>query len=167
MVSRINKTRSRRGVTLVGTLVAVVILLIALIGTSTFRYTAALDGRRADAQTTAARVALLLCESWRGLSGDATLDPIQLAAEDFEVGPSSWDGHVTPDGFTLLGNYEISMDSGDPDGLAYYATLSWNDVQPGLRALNINVAWAQRSESTEGAKNVDKSYTLTAYTQVY
>ena len=54
--------------------VAVVILLIALIGTSTFRYAAALDGRRADAQTTAARAALLLCESWRGLNGDATLD---------------------------------------------------------------------------------------------
>ena len=152
---------------MVGTLVAVVILLIALIGTSTFRYTAAFDGRRADAQTTAARVALLLSESWRGLSGDATLDPIQLAAGDFEVSASSWGGHVTPAGFTLLGNYEIVMDTGDPDGLVYYATLSWNDVQPGLRALNINVAWAQRSETAKGAENVDKSYALTVYTQVY
>ena len=167
MVSRTCRTRSRRGVTMVGTLVAVVILLIALIGTSTFRYTAALDGRRADAQTTASRVALLLAETWRGLNGDSTLDPIQLAAGDFEVSASSWDGHVTPDGFTLLGNYEIVMDAGDPDGLVYYATLSWNDVQAGLRALNINVEWAQRSETTEGAKNVDKSYALTVYTEVW
>ncbi|HEC03536.1 MAG TPA: hypothetical protein ENI81_08365 [Phycisphaerales bacterium] len=167
MVSRTGGSESRPGVTLVGTLVAVVILLIALVGTSTFRYTAALDGRRADAQTTAARVALLLCESWRGLNGDETHDPIQLAAGDFGVSRSSWDGHVTPDGYTLLGNYEIVMDDGDPDGMAYYATLSWNDVQPGLRALNINVAWAQRSETAAGARNVDKSYTLTAYTQVY
>lgn len=167
MVPHASKTRSHRGVTLLDTLVAVVILLIALIGTSTFRYTAALDARRADAQTTAARVALLLCESWRGLSGDATLDPIQLATGDFGVSASSWDGHVTPAGFTLLGNYEIVMDSGDPDGLVYYATLSWNDAQPGLRALNVNVAWAQRSETAEGAENVDKSYALTVYTQVY
>ncbi len=167
MIPNASKTRPRRGVTLISTLIAVVILLIALIGTSTFRYTAALDGRRADAQTTAARVALLLSESWRGLGGDASLDPLQLAAGDFTVSKSTWDGHVTPDGFTLLGNYEIVMDSGDPDGLAYYATLSWNDVQPGLRALNVNVAWAQRSETAEGAKNVDKSYALTTYTQVY
>lgn len=166
MAARSHKMRSRRGVTLVGALVAVVILLMALIGTSTFRYAAALDGRRADAQTTAARVALLLCESWRGLNGDATLDPTQLAAGDFGVSQSDWGGHVTPDGFTLLGNYEIVMDTGDPDGMSYYATLSWNDVQPGFRALNVNVAWAQRSESVEGAKNVDKSYALTVYTEV-
>ena len=159
------KTRNSRGVTLVGAMVAVVVLLIALIGTSTFRYCAALDGRRADAQTTASRVALLLCESWRGLNGDANFDPIQLATGDLSFSQSSWNGHVTPDGFTLLGNYETVMESGDPDGLAYYATLSWNDEQPGLRALNINVAWAQRSETTEGAKNVDKSYALTVYVE--
>ena len=51
-------------------MVAVTILLIALIGTSTFRYAAALDGRRAGTQTTAARVALTLCESWRGVKGN-------------------------------------------------------------------------------------------------
>jgi len=165
MTRRKSKTRVRRGVTLVGTLIAVVVLLIALIGTSTFRYSAALDGRKADAQTTASRVALLLCESWRGLSGDTAFDPIQLGSGDLEIGQSSWNGHVTPDGYTLLGNYEIVMDSGDPDGLAYYATLSWNDVQSGLRALNINVEWAQRSETTEGAKNVDRSYALTVYAE--
>ncbi len=164
MVSRTGKTGSRRGVTLIGTLVAVVILLIALIGTSTFRYTAALDARRSDAHTTAARVALLLCESWRGLNGDETHNPIQLAGGDFEISQSSWNGHVTPDGYTLLGNYEIVMDSRDPDSFDYYATLSWSDVQPGLRALNISVAWAQRNETAESARNVDKSYALTVYT---
>jgi len=165
MIAGICKTRALRGVTLVGALVAVVVLLIALIGTSTFRYAAALDSRRANAQITAARAALLLCESWRGLKGDETHDPIQLAGGDFEVKASTWSGHVTPDGYTLLGNYEIVMDSTDADSFNYYATLSWEDVKAGLRALNVNVAWAQRSESEEGAKNVDKSYVLTVYTQ--
>lgn len=165
MFPRARKIRIRRGVTLVGTLVAVVVLLIALIGTSTFRYSAALDGRRADAQITAARTALVLCESWRGLKGDETYDPIQLAGGDFEVKASSWSGHVTPDGYTLLGNYEIVMDSTDADSFNCYATLSFKDVEDGLRALNINVAWAQRSDSEKNAKNVDKSYVLTIYAQ--
>ena len=167
MITRARKIRARRGVTLVGTLVAVVVLLIALIGTSTLRYSAALHGRRADAQITAARVALMLCESWRGLDGDETHDPIQLAGGDFDVKKSSWGGHVTPDGYTLLGNYEIVMDSTNADSFNYYATLSWQDVKAGLRALNIDVAWAQRIESEKGAKNVDKSYVLTVYTQTY
>ena len=70
MVSTTHRTRSCRGVTMIGAMVAVVILLIALIGTSTFRYTAALDSRRADAQTTASRVALLLAENRSLFSGD-------------------------------------------------------------------------------------------------
>ena len=167
MVSKKRKNRSCRGVTMIGAMVAVVVLLIALIGTSTFRYTAALDGKKADAQTTASRIALLLCESWRGLNGDTTLDPMLLAAGDLQITPSLWDSHVTPAGFTLLGNYEIVMDTGDPDGLKYYTTLSWNDVQPGLRALNINVSWAQRTETAKRAANVDKSYALTVYAQTY
>jgi Tfp pilus assembly protein PilV len=160
MVSTAHKFRSRRGASLVDTLVAVIILLIALIGTTTFRYGAALGGRQAGARTSAARVALLLCESWRGLNGDETYDPIQLAGGNFQITESSWSGHLTPSDFTPLGNYEIVLDSSDPDGPRYYATLSWKDVQSGLRALNVSVAWAQRSER---ADDPDKSYGLTVY----
>jgi len=149
---------------LIGTMVAVAILLIALIGTSTLRYSAALDGRRARAQTGAARVALALCESWRGVDGVETYDPTELAVADMSIGESSWDGHSTPDDFTLLGNYAVALNNG-PDSLTYYATLSWQDVETGLRALNVNVAWAQRSAGADGVENVDKSYALTAYTQ--
>ena len=113
MIQKTRKIRCRRGMSLVGTLVAVTILLIALIGTSTFRYAAAMDGRKATAQTTAARVALVLGESWRGIKGDVTLDPIQLGNSDMEVSASSWNGHETPDGFTLLGNYAVVLDEDD------------------------------------------------------
>ena len=85
MVLKTSKIRCRRGVSLVGTMVAVTILLIALIGTSTFRYAAALDGRKAKAQTTAARIALMLCQSWRGINGDMTFDPIQLCGSDLVI----------------------------------------------------------------------------------
>jgi Tfp pilus assembly protein PilV len=165
MAPKAERARTHQGFTLIGTLIAVVVLLIALIGTSTFRYTAALDGRRAAAQTTGAGVAILLCEGWRGLKGDENHDPTQFTTGDMEITQSSWDGHVTPDNYTLLGNYEVVMDSQDQDSRKYYATLSWRDVQPGLRALTVNVAWPQRIESAENAGNVDKSYVLTIYTR--
>jgi FlaG/FlaF family flagellin (archaellin) len=148
-------------------MVAVTILLIALIGTSTFRYAAAFDGRKARAHTTAARVALMLSESWRGINGDVTLDPMQLSSSDMTVSASTWAGHEKPDDFTLLGNYMVVLDDDDPDSVNYYATMSWKDVQPGLRALNINVAWAQRSRGVNDTENVDKSFGLTVYTQTY
>jgi len=165
MILKTRKIRCRRGVSLVGTLVAVTILLIALIGTSTFRYAAALDGRKADAHTGAARVALTLGESWRGLKGDVTLDPTQFS--DGNITTSSWNGHDKPDDFTLLGNYKVVLETEDPDSVNYYATMSWKDIQPGLRALNVNVAWAQRGLEADGTENVDKSFGLTVYTQTY
>lgn len=167
MILRARRIRCRRGMTLIGTLIAVTILLIALIGTSTFRYSAALDGRRATVHTAAARVALVLSESWRGLYGDETHDPILLATSDMSIAKSSWIGHSAPVDFTLLGNYVIVLDNDNPDGVNYYATLSWKDVQPGLRALNVNVAWAQRAAGANGTEDVDKSYVLTVYTQTY
>ena len=76
-------------------------------------------------------------------------------------------GHEKPDDFTLLGNYLVVLDSADPDSVNYYATMSWKDVQPGLRALNISVAWAQRGPGADNTENVDKSFGITVYTQTY
>jgi hypothetical protein len=163
MVLKTGKIKCHRGVSLVSTMVAVAILLIALIGTSTFRYAAALDGRRADAHTTAARIALTLCESWRGVRGDLTYNPTVLLDSDLQV--AAGQGPVKPEDFTLLGSYTINFndDAGVND---YTATLSWKDIQPGLRALNVIVAWASREqEGDDGLAAADKSFGLTVYTQ--
>jgi hypothetical protein len=146
---------------LVSIMVAVVILLIAVIGTSSFRYYSAMDTRRADAQTAAARIALTLCESWRGISGDVTYDPISHLGTSLAITPSAT-GPEKPGDFTLLGSYAVDVD--DIHGVIHYATLSWKDVQSGLRALNVVVAWAQRGPGADGAENVDKSFRLTIYT---
>jgi len=161
MVGQAKRNR-RRGVSLVGTLVAVVILLIALIGTSSFRYYAALDGRRADAQTTAARIALMLCESWGGLNGDETYNPVTHLSSDLGITAGSSTVAAKPSDFNLLGAYTVLFD--DDRGVnKYMATLSWKDLQPGLRALNVNVAWAQR-EQVVSDSGVDRSFSLTMYT---
>jgi len=166
MILRTSKIRCRRGVSLIGTMVAVTILLIALIGTSTFRYAAALDGRRAGTHTTAARVALTLCESWRGVKGNQVYDPTAYLSSDLEITSSS-EGPDKPDDFILLGNYVVVLDY--IESVNYNATLSWKDVQPGLRALNVVVAWASRDRGAltkhDTSPATDKSFGLTVYTQ--
>ena len=146
------------GLTLIEVMAAVAILAIAALGTSAFRYHAALGARTADLQTTAARTALLLCESWRGTSDPNTFDPIQLATSDpnsalaIEVSYASLE---VPADFTPLGIYRITI-----DGVNYYAVLSWKDISPGLRALNVVVAWDPRGSQSELP---DKLFKLTTY----
>lgn len=167
MVLKTRRIKCRRGMSLVSTMVAVAILLIALIGTSTFRYAAAMDGRRADAHTTAARIALTLAESWRGVRGDQTYDPVVYLNTGLKA--ASGEGPSKPDDFTLLGSYTIQF--GDNAGVNdYFATLSWKDVQSGLRALNVTVTWSSRNQTADGNNTVgetDKSFGLTVYTQTY
>jgi len=131
------RLKSKAGFTFVEILLATVVLLIAILGASAFRYNAALSARQADAQMTAARTALLLCESWRGVGGSTTYDPVaslgsELVIEHADQGPTK------PDDFGSLGRYRITT-----DGVEYYAALAWRNVSPGLRALHIAVAWGQ------------------------
>lgn len=168
-VPQTGKIWGRRGVSLVDTMVAVSILLMALLGMFTIRYRVALDARRADARTTAARIAQMLCESWRGLDGDETYDPVIHLASD--LGMAQGAGPANPDDFTLLGSYTVAFNDGT--GVDnYFTTLSWKDIQPGLRALNVLVAWASREQLGDAAQqidgvSVDKSYELTVYTRTY
>jgi len=147
-------------------MVAVTVLLIAFIGTSSFRYCAALDGRKAKAQTAAARIVLMLCESWRGINGDVTFDPTELCGTDLTIDTLETDLDKPLD-FNLLGSYVVVLDTNDSNHINYYATLSWKDIQPGLRALNVVVAWAQQDLGIDGIKGVDKSFRLTIYTQTF
>jgi|WetSurMetagenome_2_1015567.scaffolds.fasta_scaffold139257_2 hypothetical protein len=160
------KTKERNyrlcsGSTLISSLIAVAILLIAFIGTSSLRYYASLDGRKAAAQTTAARIAQVIGESWRGWQGDVTYNPLTHLGTVMSVTTSQ--GPAKPNGFTQLGSYKVILDQAEVDtsGADYFATLSWMDIQPGLRALNVTVAWAQKGN--KGLENTDKTFTLTTY----
>jgi len=154
----VKRYKPTAGFTLVEVMAAMAILAIAVLGASAFRYHAALSARKADLQTTAARTALLLCESWRGTSDPNTFDPIQLATSD----PNSalaietiYEGPAVPADFTPLGIYRITI-----DGVNYYAVLSWKDISQGLRALNVVVAWDPRGSQSELP---DKLFKLTTY----
>lgn len=149
------------GLTFIEIMIATVILLIAIIGTSAFRYTTAMNARKADAQATAARVGLLLCEGWRGASDPCSFDPTALGTGALALSLADEGTHVgyaTPDGFTLLGVYEATAEQVD-----YYAVLSWNDVSTGLKALNVVVLWNQRGSEAVDGVYPDKSFKLTTY----
>jgi Tfp pilus assembly protein PilV len=148
--------RCRRGLSLVNTMVTVTILSVAVIGSSSFRYCAALDSRRAAKQVAAAQIAVLLCESWRAVEGIETYDPVAHLGTDLELTENPDAPGNTPTGFTTLGGYTVTLNGAD-----FYATLSWNDVDAGLRAINVTVAWAQRDSN---ADDTDKAFQLTAYT---
>ena len=169
------KLRYGAGFTLVEIMVTIVILVIAVLGTSAFRYSAALNVRQAEAKTTAVRIAQMLCESWRGTSEPNTFDPeIALDLEEsfgseyaaiFAIDDTE-DGPVVTEGFTLSGHYEIEI--GDPNSgaaISYWATLSWRDVSPGLRALNVVVEWDPRSSVTDYYWHSahQRSFKLTTY----
>lgn len=152
---------ARPGMTLISTLISIAIILTALIGTISFRYYATLDARKAAAQATASRIALMLCENWRGINGDTAYDPVAYLGSDIKLTLS--EGISEPDDFTLLGSYKIvpNEEEDGAQGADYFVTLSWKDVQPGLRALNVTVSWAQRGQ--RGLENTDKSFRLTTY----
>lgn len=157
MVPKTKKRSFHQAFTLVEIMIAIVVLMISIVGMSAFRYTAALGARKADLRMTAVRTGVLLCETWRSLSGAETFDPVAQFGGELTIQTSA-QGSDAPSGFTVLGNYKIV-----DDGASYYATLSWSDVSSGLRALNIIVAWEQRGAGSADFADTNKFFKLTAY----
>ena len=153
--SRNNYDR-RAGLSLTEVIIASVILSIAVLGTSGFRYHAQLDARRADVHIGASRTALMLCEGWRGLRGSESYDPVSSYGTLVTIANST-DGPASPSGYTHLGTYSVTS-----GGVTYYTTLSWQDVSVGLRTLNVASTWEQRGHSGV-FEDVDKTFSLTTY----
>ncbi len=140
------------GFTIIEMMVTILVLAIIVIGTAGYRYYSALDARKAVKEADAARVALMLLESWRAHQGNplfdpaATTNPPLFNPNGFITGPSGSFPLPPSDGtaWTPLGSYAIRINSVNPSesALTYYATLSYNNVlKPDLRILNATVAW--------------------------
>jgi prepilin-type N-terminal cleavage/methylation domain-containing protein len=153
-----SQSKHRKGLTIVEVMVAITVLAVAALGASAYRYYSTLDVRRADMRTTAARLGLLLCESWRGAGGDTSYDPTAHLGSDLTITSVSPPSQFQYTGFSSLGGYLF-----ETDDINYYAFLSWKDVSAGLRALNVVVAWAQRDTGPATIDDADKIYALTTY----
>lgn len=158
MSRKTKKTWYRSGISLTETMHAVAILSITLIGVSGYRYCSTLDTRKADAYIASARIGYLLSESWRGMQGIDTYDPVSRLGAGLAITAS--EGPDAPGGYTVLGNYKIVLND-----ITFYATLSWKDISSTLRALNTIIVWAQRTHEQTDINDADKSFELTTYAQ--
>ena len=150
-----------RGTSLIEAMLAILVLIIAVLGASGYRYYSSLDAKRAYMRATASRIGMLLCESWSGVKGDENFDPTVYSETALTLTEISVPDSLIPEGFVLLGAYEIQTGN-----VNYYAVLSYDDVSVGLRAMNIVVTWAQRQQSESSVADADKLFSLTTYTEV-
>ena len=145
------------GLTLIEIMVSILIMVIVVVGTSGYRYYTMIDAIKAEKQIAAARIALLLCESWKGVNGSDTYDPVVKFQTDLSIA-GSIEGPLVPAGLASLNSYRITSED-----TSYYATLAWKDVSPGFRELNVVVQWDQRMNGSGLFSEVDKNYSLTTY----
>lgn len=148
------------GFTFTEVMAAILVMTVAVLGTSAYRYHGTLDVRKAELKTTSARVGSLLCETWRGASDPNAFDPVSQFTSNLAIATmTSFEGPATPSGHTALGTYQIIVEGDD-----YRATLFWRDVTLGLRALSIVIAWDWDLDGQSmGSHPLSKTFKLTTY----
>lgn len=148
----------RKGLTITEVIICIVILLIVVIGATAYSYSAALNIRKAGIYSTGARLGLLLCEQWRGLHGSEYYDPTNTNFGSDLTITSIDNDDLTPEDFTHLGTYQIVTNDNN-----FFATLSYEDINTDLRALNVIIAWAQIDPGVENIDGTNTFIKLTNY----
>ena len=159
----VKRLKSKGGFTIVEVMITAVILLVAVLGSSGYRYYAALDARKAAMQAADSRVGLILCESWHGVGGIATYDPVAHLGTNMTISAmTGFDGSGFKEAdFTLLGGYQVVAND-----VTYAAVLSWKDINAGLRALSVVVIWPVQDGNVDAQDASQKTYELTTYTAI-
>ncbi len=145
-----------RGMTLIEVMIAAVVLLIAIIGTSGFRYYSALDARKAEIQLNAAKITQTFCDMWKGIDGDPNFTPEDISDGDMTI--TAIDEGPAKVFDNLLDNYKVNY-----EGVDYYLTCSYKQEDTDLKKLNVITAWQHRGEGENGYSDVDKTFSLTTY----
>ncbi len=133
----------KKGISIIEVMVCVSVLTIAVIGSSGYRYFAIMDIRRSDNEIAAGRIALQLCESWKGVGGVSSFNPLNDPNIGLNIeASSSTYAPEKPAAFTLLTNggyYKVVSDD-----RTFYATMSYlttTSASGNLETLNVIVNW--------------------------
>jgi prepilin-type N-terminal cleavage/methylation domain-containing protein len=142
---------SRRGLSLIEVMLAIVITSVIAIGTLGYQYFSIKHSRASDAQYLATRIGQLLLEDWKSTGGADDYDP-----ESLQLGFESPENDEFGDYMINLGNIpffvQLQFDDVDQDDAA--------DVT--LRQISVTVRW--RRDYTRGAlTGADPFLTLTTY----
>lgn len=144
------------GFTLVEVMISVLIVTILATGAMGYQYTSTRDVKISEVQATAARIAMLLLESWKGQQGDTEFDPADTFASEMTIqnaitGPDAPNGSLGAP-LTTLGSYEIIVNN-----VYYYVTLSYDDESESEpMILNATIAW--RRDYGQGELDGDESF---------
>lgn len=155
MMKRIKK--KHKGFSIVEILLAAFVLLIAYFGAARFSIHSVKAANMADYENDAAQLAQLFCETWRGVGGSSTFDPVYTFQDRLTFYDSYLDSSM-PNGLTRLGQYEIVMND-----VSFWINLAWKDEAAGLRVLNVVVSWDRDATGRYEYLESDKSYKLTTY----
>ena len=127
----IKRAKFAPAATLIEIIIAILILSIAALSTSGFRYYSALDTRKADVQLTAARLASLILSTWKGSGGYSGYSKYDLIGGFDPLDPNDYDidyDYVTYD----PEDYDYDTDETDPLVLAQELTIYDNAPGPAV-----------------------------------
>ena len=161
MITTKRWSKPASGFTFIEIMGAILVLTVAMLGASAYRYYAALDTRKAHLQTTAARISSLLLETWHGTSDPNTFDPTAHFGSELTIESMTiQEGPHTPTDFEVLGTYRIIV-----NGVDYRTALFWKDVYSGLRTLTVIVVWEWDpvNHPLDPSKYANQSFRLTTY----
>jgi prepilin-type N-terminal cleavage/methylation domain-containing protein len=166
MKAKPDAKRAAYGVTLIETMVAVAIILVAVSGATFYQYYTVLDARKADLRMEAARLALTFLEGWKGAGCAMDFDP----QTDFANGQSAeftaalgvWGaGYGEPPLAMEVCKYAVTTEKN-----TYFMILSCTDESLTDNipvAINAQVTWDSRGYGGSNAADAGSSLGLTTY----
>ncbi len=168
MKAKPDTKRAAYGVTLVETMVAVAIILVAVTGATFYQYYTVLDARKADLRMEAARLGLTLLEGWKGAGSATDFDP----QTDFANGQSAefaaalgvWndgDGDPPAGMNAVCGKYAVTTENNTYFMILSYTDESVTDNIP--MAMNVLVMWDPRGYRGGNVADAGSSLGLTTY----
>jgi hypothetical protein len=150
------KRRFAGGMSLIEVMIAVALALTGVVGASGYRYFAAVNAREAAGRRTAARLALTVCEGWRGSDGIAAYDPTAYLSPQLVLQDAF--PHDISYGSKKLGFYKTILND-----TIYYVTCWWSEPYPGLMALYVRVRWPLGKKGFFEYSETNRSFSLTTY----
>lgn len=127
----------KKGMSLVDTMAASLILLVIVIGTLNYRYYALLDIQKAQKHLDAAELTVFMNNAWLGATGVETFDPAATFGDNMNITVGDGDFIDAPAGYTLLNKYNVIS-----EGTTYQLIMSYKDIDAHLRELNSTVSWS-------------------------
>ncbi len=124
----IKRAKFATAVTLIEIMVAILILSIAVLGASGFRYYTAMDARKADVQITAARLASLILYGWKGSGGYSGYSKYDLIGGVDPLDPNDYDIDYDYDTYDPA---DYDYDTDDPNSIEFCPGLTIYDDAPG------------------------------------